>query len=92
MFELIRETPMAEYDGRSRYYVHKATGMEVFHIQTKTEVMEALGHDWGEWVVVKEPTEEEPGREERTCNRCGKKETGNGTPLYSFYQLSPSSA
>ena len=36
MFELIRETPMAEYDGRSRYYVHKATGMEVFHIQTKS--------------------------------------------------------
>ncbi|MBR6157467.1 MAG: DUF4214 domain-containing protein [Lachnospiraceae bacterium] len=48
---------------------------ELFETQTKTEVMEALGHDWSEWIVVKEPTEEEPGQEERTCNRCGKKET-----------------
>ena len=35
MFELIRETPMPEYDGRSHYYVHDKTGMEVFHIETK---------------------------------------------------------
>lgn len=35
MFELIRETPMPEFNGRSRYYIHKETGMEVFHIETK---------------------------------------------------------
>ena len=36
MFELIRETPMAEYEGKSRYYIHKATGMEAFHIETRS--------------------------------------------------------
>ena len=35
MFDLIRETPMAEYNGYSRFYVHRGTGMEVFHIWTK---------------------------------------------------------
>lgn len=35
MFELLRETPMAEYNGTSHYYIHKETGMEVFHIETK---------------------------------------------------------
>ena len=35
MFELLRETPMAEYNGRSRYFVHRETGMEVFHIVTR---------------------------------------------------------
>ena len=35
MFELIRETQMPEYNGRSRYYVHDTTGMEVFHIETR---------------------------------------------------------
>ena len=35
MFELVRETPMEEYNGFSRYYVHDRTGMEVFHIWTK---------------------------------------------------------
>ena len=35
MFELVRETPMEEYNGVSRYYVHDRTGMEVFHIRTK---------------------------------------------------------
>ena len=30
-------------------------------------VIEAKGHDWGEWTVVKEATEEEEGLETRTC-------------------------
>ncbi len=33
MFELIRETGMPEYNGSSFYYVHRETGMEVFHIR-----------------------------------------------------------
>ncbi|MBQ3667814.1 MAG: hypothetical protein II920_01175 [Clostridia bacterium] len=33
--------------------------------------MPALGHDWSEWYVAKEPTPEEDGYEERVCNRCG---------------------
>ncbi len=31
----------------------------------------ALGHDWGEWHVIKVPTAEEDGIEERACQRCG---------------------
>ena len=31
-------------------------------------VVAATGHDWGEWTVVKEATEEEEGLEERTCS------------------------
>ena len=30
-------------------------------------VLPALGHDWSDWVVVKEPTTTEPGLETRTC-------------------------
>lgn len=35
----------------------------------------ALGHSYGEWVVVKEPTESSTGLEECTCKRCGDKKT-----------------
>ena len=31
-------------------------------------VVAATGHDWGEWTVVREATEEEEGLEERTCS------------------------
>ena len=39
--------------------------------QTKTVTEPALGHDWGEWVVTKDATEDEEGEETRTCTRCG---------------------
>ena len=32
-----------------------------------TETAPALGHDWGEWVVTREPTATQPGEETRTC-------------------------
>ena len=32
-------------------------------------------HSWGDWVVTKEATPEEPGEETRTCSTCGEKET-----------------
>ena len=31
----------------------------------------ALGHDWGEWHIVKEAKPGEPGMEQRECKRCG---------------------
>ena len=34
-----------------------------------------LGHDWGEWVVTKEPTETEDGSQHRNCSRCDAVET-----------------
>lgn len=32
-------------------------------------IIPALGHDWGEWVIVKEPTTSATGLKERTCKR-----------------------
>jgi len=31
--------------------------------------IEALGHDWDEWVIIKEATEDEEGLEQRVCRR-----------------------
>lgn len=36
---------------------------------------DALGHDWTSWTVVSEATSENEGSEERSCSRCGKKES-----------------
>lgn len=33
MFELVRKTELPEYEGVGLFYVHKETGMEVFHIK-----------------------------------------------------------
>ena len=35
------------------------------------EILPALGHDWGEWIVLLEPTCTEEGARYRICNRCG---------------------
>ena len=51
---------------------------EAFSTQTKVEDnIPALGHEWNEWMVTKEPTEEEAGEETRTCTHegCGETET-----------------
>lgn len=39
--------------------------------KTGLEVVPALGHDWGEWIVSKEPTCTEKGEEKRDCKRAG---------------------
>ena len=41
----------------------------------KDSEVDALGHDWSEWTVTKQPTETEEGEETRTCKRCQKTET-----------------
>lgn len=35
----------------------------------------ALGHSWGSWVTTKEPTEKAIGTAERTCSKCGARES-----------------
>ena len=42
---------------------------------TNTVETDALGHDWGEWTVIEEPTYDSEGIEERICSRCGESET-----------------
>ena len=39
------------------------------------ETIPALGHDFGEWTTVKEPTHSAEGEEQRICSRCGEAET-----------------
>ena len=39
-----------------------------------TEEIAALGHSFGEWVTVTEPTTTEPGIAKRTCSACGTEE------------------
>ena len=34
-----------------------------------------IGHSWGSWTTVKQPTCTQGGTQERTCTRCGKKES-----------------
>jgi hypothetical protein len=41
----------------------------------KQEVLSALGHKYGSWIMTKEPTYNEFGLEERECVHCGDKET-----------------
>lgn len=41
----------------------------------KTNEIAALGHNFGDWKTTKEPTTEAEGVKERTCSRCGEKET-----------------
>ncbi|MBQ3901356.1 MAG: S-layer homology domain-containing protein, partial [Clostridia bacterium] len=36
---------------------------------------DALGHDWGEWIVTTDPTCTEAGEQTRVCARCGETET-----------------
>ncbi|MBR3363848.1 MAG: Ig-like domain-containing protein, partial [Solobacterium sp.] len=38
------------------------------------ETIPAVGHDYGDWIVTKEPTEEEEGEKRRTCTQCGNEE------------------
>ena len=43
--------------------------------QTITQDISALGHDFGEWEIVTEPTATTAGEKQRTCTRCKKTET-----------------
>ena len=46
-----------------------------FEKQTKTEATSPMGHAWGDWKTVKEPTADADGEEQRVCDRCGAEQT-----------------
>lgn len=54
-----------EYTYCVRVYQGRMCGHE------KIRDIPPLGHDWGPWQVIKVPTAEEDGYEERVCQRCG---------------------
>ena len=43
--------------------------------ETKTEALPSLGHDWSDWILITDATTEHDGLKERTCSRCGEKES-----------------
>ena len=43
-------------------------------VTVKQEKIPATGHSYGDWVTVKDATEQEEGLQERTCAGCGNKE------------------
>lgn len=43
-------------------------------VTVKQEKIPATDHSYGDWVTVKEATEQEEGLQERTCANCGKKD------------------
>lgn len=53
------------------YTLHTCTRCNISYKDTEVP---ALGHTWGEWITVKNPTETEVGKKERTCDACGEKE------------------
>ena len=44
-------------------------------VETNTMEVNVTDHDFGEWVIIKQPTETEKGLKERSCTICGIKET-----------------
>ncbi|MBQ5544732.1 MAG: LPXTG cell wall anchor domain-containing protein, partial [Clostridia bacterium] len=73
-FVLVPAVPAGcETDGHTAYYVcercgklvRDAAGTEA--ITLADTVIPATGHDWGEWVVLKEATADEDGLKERIC-------------------------
>lgn len=39
-------------------------------ISKETKTIDSLGHDYGEWKTISQPTETENGLKRRVCNRC----------------------
>ncbi|MBO5564382.1 MAG: hypothetical protein J5935_02075 [Lachnospiraceae bacterium] len=57
--------PTCEHPGYDETITHcEVCGTELDKVKTD---IPATGHDWGEWQVVKEASENEEGREERVC-------------------------
>ena len=54
-------------------YFADAEGNE--EIALNSWIIEALGHDWSDWVVTKSAVCAETGSKERICRTCGNKET-----------------
>ncbi len=71
--KVAKKKPGCTEEGYSTYYVCKECG-ELFkdkkatqEIEPEDTVLEAAGHSWGEWTVVKAATETGEGEEQRVC-------------------------
>lgn len=64
-------TPATCEDNEKKYYQCKNCPEKVCIEQSGTK----LGHQFGEWKIVTEPTDTTEGKKQRTCTRCKKTET-----------------
>ncbi len=69
-YSVTTREPACEDDGEKRTFVVCPVCGVV--ISDTTEVIPALGHDWGKWYTTKTATETRDGEERRMCGRCGK--------------------
>ena len=56
-------------------YIATVTFNSKDYTDTKTEVISATGHTFGEWITVKSPNCTDKGSQQRTCSACGFTET-----------------
>lgn len=63
-------------DGWNEYYVcsHCGVCVDANGGLSAIPVTSAMGHDFGDWVVTKEPTADKAGYQTRTCSRCDAEE------------------
>lgn len=63
-------------DGWNEYYVcsHCGVCVDANGGLSAIPVISAMGHDFGDWVVTKEPTADKAGYQTRTCSRCDAEE------------------
>lgn len=63
-------------DGWNEYYVcsHCGVCVDANGGLSAIPVISALGHDFGDWVITKEPTADKAGYQTRTCSRCDAEE------------------
>lgn len=54
---------------------------------TKTEIIEKKNHQYGDWVITKEPTEQEEGEKKRVCSLCHEEETASIDKLEHIHTL-----
>ena len=64
-------TKVAATCNKGGYTLHKCSCGKSY---TDSETA-ALGHSWGDWTVVTQPTTQQEGKQTRTCSRCGATES-----------------
>ena len=64
--EGVKEHWLYHEKGSDRFFLQRNLATET---SEKDMVLEPLGHEWGEWVVTKKPTETQEGLQTRTCKR-----------------------
>ena len=75
--QAIREENRIEPDCTNSGSYDKVTYCTVCNEELGRETINlpALGHDWGDWVITKQPEVGVTGEQQRTCKRCGEVET-----------------